>query len=80
VSILDILVKAGGAAASLLSLLLKVKTQFPDLADEVDSIVEALNQVVDPANLIALAESLPKELANIAQGDLDPRRHPSDVA
>ena len=79
-SILDILVKAGGAAASLLNLLLKVKTQFPDLANEVDAIVSALNQAVDPNNLIALAEALPKELAHIAHGDLDPRRHPSDIA
>jgi hypothetical protein len=79
-SLLDILLKAGGAAASLVTLLGKVKEVAPDLAGEVDAILDKLAATVAPDNLIALAECLPKELANIAAGKLDPRRHSSDVA
>jgi hypothetical protein len=77
---LDILLKAGLAADSLVELLKEVKEKLPDLAPLADKFLEALSMAVDPASLIALAEALPKELANIAQGKLDPRRHPSDVA
>ena len=54
--------------------------EIADAAAEIDKILAALNESVGPDNLIALAESLPKELANIAQGKFDPRKHPSDVA
>lgn len=79
-SLLDILTKAGGAAAALVTLLGKVKDVAPDLGGEVDKILSELAGAVASDNLIALAEALPKELAGIAQGKLDPRQHPSDVA
>lgn len=79
-SILDILKLAGTAGAGLVALLEKVKAELPDLAPEVDAWLAAIAKAVDAPNLVALAEALPKELANIGQGHLDPRRHPSDVA
>jgi hypothetical protein len=79
-TILDILLKAGGAAAGLVNLLNGIKVKYPDMAAEIDKVLDGLAQAVSPDNLISLAEALPKELANIAQGKLDPRRHPSDVA
>ena len=79
-TILDILLKAGGAAAGLVGLLNHIKVKYPDSAIEIDKILAGLAQAVAPESLISLAESLPKELANIAQGKLDPRRHPSDLA
>jgi hypothetical protein len=79
-SILDILMRAGGAGATLVALLVKAKAFAPVLADEVDKILAELGSTIEPDSLIALAEALPRELANIAQGKLDPRRHPSDTA
>jgi hypothetical protein len=79
-SILEILVKAGAAGGKLVALLESLAAKYPDAAEEVNKILAELATVVAPDNLIALAEALPRELANIAQGQLDPRRHPSDVA
>jgi len=79
-SILDILLKAGAAGPALVKLLEKVKAAVPDLAPEVDKILAELAAAIMPENLIKLAEALPRELAKIAQGQIDPRRHPSDVA
>jgi uncharacterized membrane protein len=79
-SIIDILLKAGVAAAELVKLLIRAKEIAPDLAAEVDKILAELAAAVEPTHLIALAEALPRELANISQGQIDPRRHPSDVA
>ena len=60
-SLLDILLKAGGAAGQLVALLNKAKGQVPDLAVEVDKVLASMVEAVDPQNLIALAESLPKD-------------------
>jgi hypothetical protein len=79
-TLLDILLKAGAAGPALIDLLTKVKGLYPDLAPEVDKILSGLTDAVSPENLIALAEALPREIADIAQGHLDPRRHPSDIA
>jgi len=79
-SILDILLKAGAAGPALVKLLEKVREAMPDLAPEIDKILVELAAAVSPENLVALAEALPRELANITQGQIDPRRHPNDVA
>jgi hypothetical protein len=79
-SILDVLAKAGGAAAALVNLLAKIQTAAPDLAAEADKVLAGLTEAIAPDNLVRLAEALPQELVNISQGKLDPRRHPSDVA
>jgi hypothetical protein len=79
--ILDILKKAGAAGATIIALLEKAKALSPDvLGPEIDKILSGEAGAVALDNLIALAECLPKELANIAAGKLDPRRHSSDVA
>jgi hypothetical protein len=79
-SLLEILKRAGGAAAILVDGLARIREIAPDAAEEIDKILAALNEAIGPDNLIALAESLPKELANIAQGKLDPRKQPSNLA
>lgn len=79
-SILDILMRAGASGVELIALLVKVKEFAPVLAGEVDKILAELSTAIEPDNLIALAEALPRELVNIAQGTIDPRRHPSDTA
>lgn len=79
-TILEILLKAGVAADRLVALLLRVKEELPDIGPEVDKILAALSAAVSAENLVALASALPAEIAAIAQGQLDPRRHPSDIA
>jgi hypothetical protein len=79
-NLIDILTKAGFAGAELLALLVKAKEFAPVLAVEIDQMLTVLATSIVPGNLISLAEALPKELANIAAGNLDPRKHPSDVA
>lgn len=79
-TLLEVLTKAGGAAAELVDLLARIREKAPEVAEEISKILDALNQAILPENLVGLAESLPRELANIAQGQLDPRRHPSDIA
>lgn len=78
--ILDILEKAAGAGSGLVDVLEKAKAAAPDLAGEIDGVLAKLGAAVDPANLVALAEAIPGEIANIAKGKIDPRDHPSDAA
>lgn len=78
-SILEILTKAGVAGAELVALLEAVKLKAPDLAPQVDEWLAKLGTAVGSANLVALAEALPRELASIGRGDFDGRKHPSDV-
>lgn len=79
-SLLDVLMKAGGAAAEIVDLLCRIRERAPETAAEVGKVLDALNHAILPENIVSLAESLPRELANIAQGQLAPRRHPSDIA
>ena len=79
-TLLDVLTQAGFAASGLLELLGTVKQKYPDLAPQVDKVMAGITGAVAPENLVALAEALPRELANIGSGKLDPRRHPSDGA
>jgi hypothetical protein len=79
-TLLDILLKAGGSAGLLVELFNKVKAKLPDLAPQIDQLLASLSVAVSQANLVALAAALPAEIAAIAQGKLDPRKHPSDIA
>ena len=78
-TVLDILVKASAAMAELKAILNAAKAAVPDLAGKVDPILALLDEPVSQANLVALAEALPAEIANIATGHLDPRFHPGDA-
>ena len=77
----DILSKAAGVPIGSLIVLLRAGANaLPDLRAEAEAIIAKLETAVAPSNLIALAEALPKEIANIARGQIDPRNHPSDAA
>lgn len=67
------------AADSLLKFLNNVAWRYPDLAPKAQEIIAALTATVSLASLISLASALPKEIANIAQGKIEPRDHPSDA-
>ncbi len=72
-TILDILTKAAGAPiGKLVSVLEAVKAKAPDLAGEIDDILAALNAAASTESLVARAQALPAEIANIAQGRIDP--------
>jgi hypothetical protein len=77
-TLLDILIKAGLAGAGLIALLRKAALQAPDLADAINKLIDELLAVVDQNNLVRLATVLPAEIANIAQGKIDPKDHASD--
>lgn len=79
-TILDIIQKAAGAAGALVALLNRVKDELPDLAPEVDKVLAGLNAAISAESLVSLASALPGEIANIAQGKIEPREHPSDAA
>ncbi len=78
-TIFDILkLAAGFSAEELTAFLNSIAQKFPDLAPAAMKLLADLAAAAAPANLVALAEALPKELASIGQGRLDPRDHPSD--
>ena len=52
--------------------------RFPDVAPKAQELAGKLNAPVSQENLVKLASVLPAEIANIAQGKIDPRDHPSD--
>ena len=79
-TILDILTKASKATGGLKDLLVKVKAQAPDLAEEVDTVLAALDVAVDPANLAALGVSVASEVKDILTGHIVSKDHPSDGA
>jgi hypothetical protein len=79
-TLLDILIKAGLAGSGLIALLRKAATQAPDLAPALNKLIDELLAVVDQDNLVKLATVLPQEIANIFQGKIDPKSHPSDLA
>ena len=80
-TVIQLLEKAAGLPADLLiSLLRTLASAQPDFAASIEGIIAKLEAAVPVANLIAVAEALPKEIANIAQGKIDPRQHPSDAA
>jgi hypothetical protein len=80
-TLLQILSKAAGFPAErILALLVTAGTAAPDLKPQFDELIARLNAAIDQANLIALAEALPSEIAAIARGELHPKTHPSDAA
>lgn len=79
-TILQMLQKAGLAVADVEAVLAKAGDALPDLKPQIDDIVAKLNASIDPANLVAVAQAIPTELMNIAQGKLDPHDHPGDAA
>ena len=79
-TILQLLEKMVGPAAGLLNLLERAKESAPDLAPQIDDWIIKLTSAASAGNLVALATELPKEIANVAAGRIDPRNHPSDAA
>lgn len=79
-TLIDILTKAGLAGDELLGFLGSVAEKFPDLAPKAQELAAKLATAIAADNLVALASALPAEIAQIAQGKLDPREHPSDAA
>lgn len=80
-TILDLLSKAAGFPTSkLIEILRAFAAAVPDSAAEVNAIIAKLEAAIPLDNLISVAEALPRELANIAQGIIEPRDHPSDAA
>lgn len=81
-SIYGLLVLAAGApAGALVDLLNRIKNTVPDLADDAQKVLDLLAQGVQLDNLVAVASHLPGEIANIAQGKIEPGgRKPADMA
>ena len=78
-TLLDIITKwAGISGSKLIEFLEAAAAAAPDLAPKAEEWIDALKAAGSPENLVALASVLPAEIANIAQGKLDPRDHPSD--
>jgi hypothetical protein len=68
-------------AAKLIEILRAGGAASPDLAAAAEAIIAKLEAAIPLGNLIVVAEALPRELANIAQGKLDPRPdQPSNAA
>ena len=78
-SILEILKLITGASATgLVDLLKGVSAKAPDLAPLAEEWIAKIATAASPANLLAVNTAVVAELANIAQGKLDPHDHPSD--
>lgn len=78
-TILEGLTKLTGGMVGLVDLLESVADRLPDLAPTAQGWANALRQTATTENLVALATALPKEIADIAQGKVDPKDHPSDA-
>ena len=76
--LVDILSLLTGSAAPLLSFLRDVGARFPDLQPTAHNLIEQLQEAVSQERLVELATMLPKEIADIARGKIEPRDHPSD--
>jgi hypothetical protein len=68
-----------GAGDRLLDFLSEVALKLPDLAPLANQWMTLLQEAVSLNSLVSLGKALPGEIANIAQGKLDPRDHPSDA-
>lgn len=79
-TLLDILVKGAAAAAGLKSYLMELAAKYPDAAPKLNEYIALLDGAVAQDNLVALATALPGEIADIAAGRINPRRHPSSAA
>lgn len=79
-TLLDLLTRLAVGAPGLIRLLEKVAAEAPDLAPDAQLWINKLNAAVSADNLVALAASLPQEIADILQGKINKRNHPSDAA
>ena len=80
-TILHLIEKAiGGSLPNLVALLESVAANAPDLAPKAREWIEALNGVAGPANLANVGAAVMRELADIGQGKIVPKNHPSDAA
>jgi len=79
-TLLDIIRKLAGPAADLTAFLSAAGAKYPDLEPRASDLAAKLSTAVSADSLVTLASELPKEIADILQGKLDGRRHPSDVA
>jgi hypothetical protein len=79
-TILDILNRFASAGDGLVAFLTRAGAAAPDLKPKADEWIARLQEAVSLKNLTTLASVLPGEIANIAQGKLEPRSHPSDSA
>lgn len=77
-TIIELLRKAGAAGDDLLSFLNMAAQRFPDLAPKAQELAIALQAAITEANLVSVASVLPKEIADIAKGHLEPSDRPSD--
>ena len=78
-TILELLQKLTGGAQGLTELLMRVRTELPDLAPVADNWLALLGSAASQENLVELASVLPAEIANIIKGHIDPKDHPSDA-
>lgn len=78
-TILEIINKAAKGALDLEARLSNLQEKYPDAAVAIAEIKTDLLEAVDPGNLAALGAAIPGELLHIAQGQLDPRKHPGDA-
>ena len=78
-TILQALMIMAGARTSLLELLREAGVAAPDLKPKADEWIVALESAADVPNLVRLASLLPSEIANVAQGRVFPKDHPSDA-
>jgi hypothetical protein len=77
-TLLEILNRLALSGSELVLLLEALKLKAPDLAPQIDEWLAKLNDSIGTEALVSLATVLPSEIANIAQGQLDPHDHPSD--
>lgn len=78
-TLLDIITRAASNVGSLKEVLVKARAALPDLAGQIDTIIAALDAAVTQEGLVALAVTLPPEIANIASGKIEPRDHAGDA-
>lgn len=77
-TLLQLITQAATGGGALRDFLVAAGNASPDLKPKADEWIAALDAAVSQENLVSLASALPAEIANISQGKLDPRSHPSD--
>lgn len=79
-NILDILTKGAGVpAGKIRELILAGAKAVPELADEAQLIVAAMDSALSTDELLELGGTIIAEARGIAAGKIDPRDHPSDL-
>lgn len=75
---IDLLMKAGFAARSLVAFLTEIGDAVPGLKPRIDAKIAELQSTISADAITALIPTLEKELKDIGQGHLNPRNNPSD--